>query len=339
MTDGAIQQRHLQVDVLRGVAALAVTYFHLSGSAGLHDTTLVRSGSLGWLGVEIFFAISGFVIPHSLWRGRYEVGAFPRFFGKRLVRIDPPYLASIALGIAVGFVGMGANFEWPTLTQLLMHLGYLTVFTGEWFNPVYWTLAIELQYYAFVGIAYPFLAHRMNWVAIASLVFLCSLALVLPGEGFLPHWAGIFSMGVLVFRRMNKLIGRWTFAVCICCFAVETGFTAGWLEAVAGLMAALFILFVRIRSAGGWIAPFVLLGVISYSLYLVHWDIGRAIVSASRHVPLFGQLELVRLVVGLFASLVAAYVFYRLVEKPSLVLSKWISYKPGDRSLPRDVRS
>lgn len=330
LAEGAIPQRYVQVDILRGVAALAVTYFHLSGSSGLTDAAIKNSGSLGWLGVEIFFAISGFVIPYSLRRGGYRASDLLFYFGRRLVRLDPPYIASILLGIAVGVVGIGATYQWPTPSQLFMHLGYLTVFTDQWLNPVYWTLAVEVQYYIFVGLAFPLLTHPKNWVAIGVLVGLSGFAALIPSTGFLPHWAGLFAMGVIVFRRMSHLMGPLTFSLAIAGFAVEVGLVVGWLEALAGLATCLFISTVRIRTEHRWLAPFVLLGAISYSLYLVHWDIGRTVVSITRKLPFVGSFEPLRLCIGLLASLLAAFLFYRVVEKPSIVLSKWISYPRAD---------
>ena len=62
------------VDSLRGVAVLAVVWFHLTnGNPMLPSSWLRTSGRLGWLGVEVFFVISGFVIPHALYRANYRL--------------------------------------------------------------------------------------------------------------------------------------------------------------------------------------------------------------------------------------------------------------------------
>lgn len=66
------------VEVIRGLAALAVAWFHLTGT---YPSGWVRaSGSYGWLGVDAFFVISGFVVPYSIHRGfaTYTVRDFPR---------------------------------------------------------------------------------------------------------------------------------------------------------------------------------------------------------------------------------------------------------------------
>src|SRR5215210_4781626 len=65
------------LDFLRGVASLAVCWFHLTSFTyatpdGWFYSALRRTGTYGWLGVEVFFVISGFVIPYSLHRAKYS---------------------------------------------------------------------------------------------------------------------------------------------------------------------------------------------------------------------------------------------------------------------------
>src|SRR5260370_41397871 len=61
------------VDPLRGLAALAVAWFHFTNGSGFVKTEwLQASGEYGWLGVDVFFVISGFVIPHSMYCGGYQ---------------------------------------------------------------------------------------------------------------------------------------------------------------------------------------------------------------------------------------------------------------------------
>src|ERR1035441_2897196 len=70
----------------------SVWYHCTVGSGVIHDGWLYRSGKYGWLGVEIFFVISGFIIPYSLYKAGYRVSDFTRFLLKRIARLDPPYL-------------------------------------------------------------------------------------------------------------------------------------------------------------------------------------------------------------------------------------------------------
>src|SRR5947209_12608451 len=85
------------VGALRGFAALAVCWFHFTFG---QTPGLKWTGQYGWLGVHTFFVISGFIIPYSLYQYRYSIRDYLRFVGKRLARLHPPYLASIAVVIA-----------------------------------------------------------------------------------------------------------------------------------------------------------------------------------------------------------------------------------------------
>jgi peptidoglycan/LPS O-acetylase OafA/YrhL len=91
------------VHYLRGAACLAVAWFHLTS---WWRDGVRASGSYGWLGVEVFFVISGFVIPYSISVSYkpYTANAFVNFMSRRVLRIEVPYLASIIMTIALGYL-------------------------------------------------------------------------------------------------------------------------------------------------------------------------------------------------------------------------------------------
>ena len=86
----APDQRIGVINALRGFAATWVAWGHF---AGVQGHWLRVSGTYGYLGVHIFFVISGFVIPWSLYRAAYVLRDYPRFLLKRNVRLYPPYVA------------------------------------------------------------------------------------------------------------------------------------------------------------------------------------------------------------------------------------------------------
>jgi len=95
MTDTS---RLANIDALRGIASLAVCWFHLTN--GYSEESMVRaSGQFGWLGVEAFFVISGFIIPYALFKGRYRMSDdWKTFIWKRVIRIEPPLCISRVVG-------------------------------------------------------------------------------------------------------------------------------------------------------------------------------------------------------------------------------------------------
>ena len=116
------------MDALRGVAALSVTWFHFThgNETFLRDGLLKSSGTFGWLGLFTFFVLSGFVIPYALHRAAFQLPQLGRFLLKRIVRLDPPYFATVVVVLVLfmfpsglrGFRGCpssspGDNF-WPT---------------------------------------------------------------------------------------------------------------------------------------------------------------------------------------------------------------------------------
>jgi peptidoglycan/LPS O-acetylase OafA/YrhL len=90
------------LDTLRGLASLSVCLLHLTNydPAILPPDDLGKIAcSFGSLGVQIFFVISGFIIPYSMYRAGYQSQNKGRFLAKRLLRLEPPYLASLALAL------------------------------------------------------------------------------------------------------------------------------------------------------------------------------------------------------------------------------------------------
>ena len=82
--------KFFSVESLRGVAALAVAWFHVTAIHG--DSWARSSGHYGWLGVDAFFVISGFVVPYSIARTfpNYTIRDLPNFVLRRATRLEPP---------------------------------------------------------------------------------------------------------------------------------------------------------------------------------------------------------------------------------------------------------
>lgn len=82
------------VEAMRTLASISVALFHFCNQLSSAGAQLIAQ--YGWLGVDLFFVISGFVITLSLHGKGYSLRNFPAFLIRRLVRLEPAYLVSVA---------------------------------------------------------------------------------------------------------------------------------------------------------------------------------------------------------------------------------------------------
>ncbi len=339
------------LDFLRGVASLAVCWAHLTSFIfatpdGWFLSAVRQTVNHGWLGVEVFFVISGFVIPYSLHRAKYEVGSYPTFIAKRLVRLDPPYLVSIALVLALAYAYAFVKGIVPQVdgapvdaARVLLHLGYLNVAFGyEWLNPGFWTLALEFQYYLLVGLVFPVFVTRRAWAR--RLAFACFGAAALladntladgaPYSNFILRFVPLFLLGAATFQHRARVVGRVEYALLLLSAACVSFVSVGWRATVAALFAVAVINLYRRRSA---LADF--FGRISYSLYLLHWPVGYLTLSLLGLKLLRASSDASKLLlifVAFVVCVVASWVLYLAVERPAQRWSSRFSY--GRRRAP-----
>ncbi len=324
------------LDALRGIAALSVCWFHYTNAQFVEQFGHYRaSGKYGWLGVQVFFVISGFVIPFSMFSARYRIKSFFQFMLKRIARLDPPYLVSVALVVTTYWLSSLKPGHPPyriPWSQVLAHLGYLNAFLGmPLLQMSYWSLAIEFQYYIFVGLCFPLLSWKSRlgpWLVLA----LCAGPALLVGrnEALLPHYLPLFALGILAFRH-QCLEARTSdkFAALLGALALAV-YVDGWLAASVAAAACLSILFLTLNYR---LLNF--FGKISYSLYLTHVFVGNVVFGfAVRWLPSVPLLKWALQFIALGIAISSACVFYRLVELPSKRLASRINYKVKYRPAP-----
>lgn len=319
------------IDALRGCAALAVAWFHFTnGTPGfLADGILQSSGARGWLGVEVFFVISGFIIPYSLHKGGYLLRRHWRLFvAKRVIRLDPPYVACIVLVVALsyasaatpGFRGAPPHYTW---TQLALHLGYLNAYIGgDWVNPVFWTLAIEFQFYLVIALVYPLLVHDRLSVRMGSIGLMVVASLLFPSTQLVFRWLGLFALGIVSFQLYVRLIDRRLYFVLLGALSVSCYMALGALVTAVGMATALILTFVRIRRT----RFFSVLAAISYSVYLLHVPIGGRVINLGMRLAPTLLNRGLTLTMALAVTICASYLFYRLIELPAQRWSGSIRY-------------
>ena len=309
------------IDTLRGVAALLVVIVHVS--INLEQSWITKIASYGQYGVIIFFVVSGFIIPYSLHKSRYKIQDISNFLLRRMARLNPPYYVILFLTILfyifIRIINPNAVAEHLNITapRIFFHLTYIVPFTGtDWYNNVFWTLAIEFQYYILIGLFYPFLSKN-KFLVIFGIV-LCGLSHRFPYATETLNilgWSTPFLIGISIFLyKTNKInlqemmiLSAVLFWMCQSQIPGQSMFFA--------LFAYLAIMFSQFSSP---ITNF--LGKISYSLYLTHSLFFAIAFSLSRRltnldIPFAKEIFAILFLVG---SIPIAYWFYLFVEKPSI---------------------
>lgn len=316
------------LDHLRGLAAAAVCFYHFTNGnpTFLDQSDWIRS--LGWWGshgVDAFFVVSGFVIPYSLFKRQYRPSQAMSFLTRRLKRLEPPYLICIAMVLLLnaasaatpGFRGPKANSA--SANQILSHLGYLNALLGyDWINPVFWTLAIEFQFYLFIAFAFGIISSRHASVRACATPFCAGVGLLAgASDSLLPHWLPLFSLGIAVAQFFHDSISGFQLTACLAICGGAAFVACGIAPALVGISTSLIILGAGYRELPPFLQPMQSLGVVSYSLYLMHVPVGMRIINLACRMPPQSSFRYAALLLAFAVSVAVAIAYYRLVESPS----------------------
>lgn len=319
------------VDDMRGVAALAVAWFHMTNT---YSDWVASTGQFGWLGVEAFFVISGFVIPYSIaaMYPNYSVRNYPEFISRRMVRLEPPYLASILLIVMITLLAsllpqFRGDADILQTGRVAAHLLYLIPFTvHDWFQPVYWTLAYEFFFYLIIGLLFPLVAmpRTRAFFILISLVICGAVIFSLFPARFL-----LFVMGVATFRFVLKYDNYQLYLSSIAIFGGCMLVAGAQLEALVGVSTATLIAnFQMIPNYTPWLGwTLSRFGLISYSLYLVHVPVGGRIVNLGKRFIDDSVGHLMLSLLALIVSIFFAIVFWYFIEVPAQRFSRRIAFK------------
>lgn len=312
------------IQYIRGLSALAVVFCHYGMSLTFYpNVSKVLSG--GQLGIYTFFLISGFVIIHSLNQKKYQPKHFFNFLFKRSLRIDPPYILMLILFLltfySLHFIPSFAGKNMPFIpTQFIAHILYIIPFTKyEFYDHVFWTLSIEFQFYLLIGIFY-FISYNQYYRL--GFLFLFSISCFVPhinGYYSIFNYAPAFATGMAltsVYQAKSLL----NLLSLLCCIIISY-FHFGLTISILLLTATLIILYSTITSK-----KLHFLGEISYSLYITHTLLSIFLFGITKRLLVVTPInEITILLVKVLIAIGVAYVYYILIEKPSIKLSKSIS--------------
>jgi peptidoglycan/LPS O-acetylase OafA/YrhL len=358
------------IDVLRALAALAVLIYHVielgHWRAFPFDGPLVVF-RLGWLGVDLFFVISGFVITYSaLLLVRDSEHRFAQaFWLRRLSRIVPLHLLTMAVWLA--FAGPGLFDLAPRVVawQLGAHVAFVHNFwpaTYASINGINWTLAIEMQFYLGVALFVRWIDRTPGWRILAYCVVVAwtwrACMMVLHGYGDLwrlftavtqlpgqldEFGAGIFLAKLVLTARGRTrsasvlwLLGAWAsgYAAMALYWPRATYWNFPAMVVFWRSAAALFFLCIVASAvslpqtiATRWLRPLRYLGEVSYGIYL--WQL----VAIDVALAMVGPRPPVVLAIALALTIAIAALSWRCFEKPIMRLARASSV-----GLRRDAR-
>lgn len=223
------------IDALRGIAAMGVVVYHCIGIGPYFQSqiSLVRypvqliqlTSSFGYIGVFLFFVISGFCI-HLQWARAQASGVtaqihFGSFWKRRIRRLYPPYIIALALYLLLTAWSIGIDVSHFFIYDVLMHLlmlHNLDPHTCYSINGVFWTLAIEEQLYlayflllflrrrwGWTTTLIICLAARVGWMIFSNVVWRKTGVGVPVPEAAASHWF-TWALGAIGVEAMFGLI-------------------------------------------------------------------------------------------------------------------------------------
>lgn len=329
------------IDGLRALAVLAVVFHHLSAS-------LVPGG---YVGVDVFFVISGYLITKIISReiadGEFT---FSKFYERRAKRIFPALFAVLGTTVLVGyFLLLPKDYD----AVLRATLGTLFFSSNIFFwhelqdgyfaqnaklNPLLhtWSLAVEEQFYLFFPFAllvcHKFFRRKIFWMLSGfALLSLCASAFFIDGKSvavffLLPFRAWELLAGALLtFSSSRTIRSRLLREICVAggliaiigaCFLYDVDTAFPGVSALLPVLGAVAI--IHAGASGKTLAgrllqlrPVVYIGLISYSLYLWHWPLIVLTKFAT------GMAPLTPYITWLFAvSLLLGSISYHFIEQP-----------------------
>jgi peptidoglycan/LPS O-acetylase OafA/YrhL len=355
----------VKLDALRGFAILAVFLIHTLGPVFLRDqlnwTGFWRDFSsannpiffvfypftFGWIGVSIFFVLSGFVIHLSYLNAKQFT--IPSFYWKRFWRIYPPYLLTVVLCILFNWKYYGVQPEfWQTITHLLMVYNFNEKHLNG-INGSFWSLAIEFQLYLIYPILL-FLRQKLGFRKAMIVTFSISLFLrflILSStafynrpfssiEGNFPlllwfDWAlGAYIADGYFKKEQVFYLSKLTIFLLISSFVFSTLYLpASTISFTLSSLITAILLEQYIQSKRELSTiekAFVPLGLCSYSFYLIHfpmiYPLTRLFISLGVSDNILIQMLFVMPVI--FCLIFAiSWILYITVEKGSSALGKW----------------
>lgn len=336
------------LDSIRAFSILAVIWHHAHGGV-----PSVAISQRGFLGVDMFFVLSGFLIVTLLLRENDRNGQIDlkKFYARRTLRIFPLYYAVIFATLAFVMVKPGSSLAGPVREEL----PYLLTYTSNWIHSasilaIGWSLATEEQFYLLWPPAQKYAGRALPFLFVASLLVSQATNFGLL-NGFFESLLGPDFAGLEI---LNSTFTPILLGVGLA-YLLHSERSFAWLRRLAGFPGAPAVAFAALCAAGSWpvddisgvprlsiqlamtwllatlvvredhilrravrLRPIVRIGVVSYGMYLLHmFALHGARVLEGK---VFGEQPLARFALCTALTYVLAELSFRFFESPLLRL-------------------
>ncbi|MDO4916750.1 MAG: acyltransferase [Rothia sp. (in: high G+C Gram-positive bacteria)] len=298
MDDSVNSQRFIELDSLRGIAAILVIFFHYTSTVRLILPDL-NFGKFdfrwGDLGVSLFFLISGYVILMSA-MGKTTI---KRFSLNRLLRLYPTYCVCLLITVILIY-GTGFSRLYRPLWEIIINFSMIQSFVGvRDFDGVYWSLSREMVFYILLAATLIITRNKIppKLAIYASTLWSFTGFCLINIFGSLQtnignliiaasvsQFAPLFAVGMLQYLRRTTVYVSATWIAVNVFFATYNEYVMHGIEkSILLLIVILLFCVICYRKDTSILRNKMLLGFgsISYPLYLLHQNIGYMIIAYS----------------------------------------------------------
>lgn len=345
-----------QLDAIRGLAVLAVLVHNTDSTS--YTGFVARNG---WMGVDLFFVLSGFLITGILLDTKSKEGYFRNFYARRCLRIWPLYYCALLfMFVIVPLVRHSEaqqifeprSMPWWSYFVYLQNFLVPTVTKATGLLGVTWSLAVEEQFYLVWPLVVRFCNEQtLRRIAIGIICLDPILRLVLVQRGFdvYPNtfcrldglmWGALLALMFRgqAFSREGHVRGAWAILLVAAPLAFVTAHRVEWAVYSFTALASASFVYLALTSKQKWLQAIlanrflVYSGVISYGIYLLE----KIPIDAVKSFRLSGQPAIVLLITAAITYLLAT-LSWNLLEKPTLRLKRFFESGPRAAAEPEIV--
>ncbi|MET1176935.1 acyltransferase [Peribacillus simplex] len=319
-----------ELDSLRGIAALAVVFYHYTTRYEElfgHKKDSYLEFNYGDLGVNLFFIISGFVIFMTI----INTNTVRDFAQKRAIRLYPAYISAVVITFLMvrlyGLEGRGVS-SFEALFNITMLQGFVPIINHV--DGAYWSLTVELTFYILIGIIL-YLGRIKNVFALSILwlisSFIIQVANIVSNDHIITKalvyysiadYSHLFIAGIMFYYiKVNPHLKY--YVMLISCLIYQFAISDILTSTITVVFFLIFYLLIKNKLTFLNFKPLTFLGTISYSLYLIHQNIGYIVIDIMENHNLINE---VYLIIPVSISIVLATLITYYIEKPTISIFK-----------------